>query len=295
MKAFVTGVGGQLGYDVFNELKSRGVFTVGSDILRCDNVDNYVQLDITDSGAVESIITREDPDVVFHCAAWTAVDDAEDEDNKDKVMAANVYGTQNIALACKKINSKMIYISTDYVFNGEGEAAWKPDCESFEPLNVYGRSKLDGERCVADLLEKYFIVRVEWIFGKNGINFVNTMLDLGKKTDTVRVVSDQIGTPTYTHDLAKLLADMAQTEKYGIYHASNEGGYISRYDFACEIFKQADYNIRVIPVTTRQYGLSKAIRPLNSRLDKSKLAAMGFETLPTWQDALSRYLMEIEY
>ena len=295
MKAFVTGVGGQLGYDVFNELKSRGVFTVGSDILRCDNVDNYVQLDITDSGAVESIITREDPDVVFHCAAWTAVDDAEDEDNKDKVMAANVYGTQNIALACKKINSKMIYISTDYVFNGEGEDAWKPDCESFEPLNVYGRSKLDGERCVADLLEKYFIVRVEWIFGKNGINFVNTMLDLGKKTDTVRVVSDQIGTPTYTHDLAKLLADMAQTEKYGIYHASNEGGYISRYDFACEIFKQADYNIRVIPVTTRQYGLSKAIRPLNSRLDKSKLAAMGFETLPTWQDALSRYLMEIEY
>ena len=295
MKVFVTGVGGQLGYDVMNELKKRGYDAVGSDIL--DGVEQdieYRKLDITNAEAVDKVITEADPDVVIHCAAWTAVDAAEDEENIPKVRAINVDGTQNIANVCRKLDCKMIYISTDYVFNGQGTEPWQPDCKEYAPQNVYGQSKLDGELAVANTLEKYFIVRIAWVFGVNGKNFIKTMLNVGKKYPEVRVVNDQIGTPTYTYDLARLLVDMAETDKYGYYHATNEGGYISWYDFTCEIFRQAGYTTKVTPVTTEEYGLSKAARPFNSRLDKSKLTDNGFELLPTWQDALSRYLKELE-
>ena len=234
------------------------------------------------------------PDVVVHCAAWTAVDLAEDEDKQEKVRAINAYGTQHIADACKKLDCKVIYISTDYVFDGQGEEPWKPDCKDYKPLNVYGQTKLEGELAISQTLTKYFIVRIAWVFGLNGKNFIKTMLQVGKKHDEVRVVNDQIGTPTYTLDLARLLIDMAETEKYGYYHATNEGGYISWYDFTCEIFRQAGYQTKVTPVTTQEYGISKAARPFNSRLDKSKLAENGFEPLPTWQDALARYLEELE-
>lgn len=296
MKAFVTGVGGQLGFDVVNELKKRGYEAVGSDILDETAADcEYIKLDITDAQAVENVISQVKPDVVVHCAAWTAVDAAEDEENQPKVKAINVDGTQNIANVCKKLDCKMIYISTDYVFNGQGTEPWQPDCKDYAPLCVYGQTKLDGELAVSTTLDKYFIVRIAWVFGVNGKNFIKTMLNVGKKFDTVRVVSDQIGTPTYTYDLARLLVDMAESEKYGYYHATNEGGFISWYDFTCEIFKQAEYTTNVVPVTTAEYGLSKAARPFNSRLDKSKLVENGFEPLPTWQDALERYLKEIEY
>lgn len=297
MKVFVTGVGGQLGYDVMNELAKRGHECVGSDILPKEKIAlpfDYMQLDITDKAAVEQTISKLQPDAVIHCAAWTAVDAAEDDDKKDKVYAINVDGTKYIAEACKKADSKMVYISTDYVFNGEGSEPWPPDCKEYAPLNVYGDSKLKGELAVAEALEKYFIVRIAWVFGKNGNNFIKTMLNVGKKFDTLRVVNDQIGTPTYTLDLARLLVDMVESDKYGYYHATNEGVYISWYDFACEIFKQAGYVTKVMPVTTAEYGLSKAKRPFNSRLDKAKLLENGFETLPTWQDALKRYLQEIQ-
>lgn len=294
MKAFVTGVCGQLGYDVMNELAKRGYEAIGSDIQMCaDTKYPYIQLDITDREAVGNAITAFKPDVIFHCAAWTAVDDAEDEDNIPKVRAINVGGTQNIADACKKNDSKMIYISTDYVFNGQGTEPWKPDCKDYAPQNVYGQSKLDGELAVANTLDKYFIVRIAWVFGTNGKNFIKTMLNVGKKYPEVRVVNDQIGTPTYTFDLARLLVDMAESEKYGYYHATNEGGYISWYDFTVEIYKQAGMNTRIIPVTTAEYGFSKAVRPFNSRLDKSKLVEKGFEPLPTWENALKRYIEEI--
>lgn len=294
MKAFVTGVGGQLGHDVMNELAKRGYEGVGSDILpSVDTEYTYVQLDITDAAAVEKAISDVKPDVVVHCAAWTAVDAAEDEENQSKVKAINVDGTQNIANVCKKTGCKMIYISTDYVFNGQGTEPWKPDCKDYAPQNVYGQSKLDGELAVANTLDKYFIVRIAWVFGVNGKNFIKTMVNVGKTHDEVRVVSDQIGTPTYTFDLARLLVDMAETEKYGYYHATNEGGYISWYDFTVEIYRQAGMSTKVTPVTTAEYGLSKAARPFNSRLDKSKLVQNGFKPLPTWQDALSRYLKEI--
>ena len=297
MKVFVTGVGGQLGYDVMNELAKRGHEPIGSDILPKEKIElpyEYVQLDITNKDAVERAIGELQPDAVIHCAAWTAVDAAEDEANKDKVYAINVDGTRYIVEACKKLDCKMVYISTDYVFNGEGTEPWQPDCKEYAPLNVYGDSKLKGELAVAEALEKYFIVRIAWVFGKNGNNFIKTMLNVGKKFDTLRVVNDQIGTPTYTFDLARLLVDMVETDKYGYYHATNEGGYISWYDFACEIFKQAGYATKVIPVTTAEYGLSKARRPFNSRLDKTKLVENGFKPLPTWQDALKRYLQEIQ-
>ena len=297
MKVFVTGVGGQLGYDVMNELVKRGHEAIGSDIQDKEKITlpyAYVQLDITDKQAVENTIASIQPEAVIHCAAWTAVDAAEEVQNKAKVFAINVDGTRNIAEACKKCDCKMIYISTDYVFNGQGTEPWQPDCKDYAPLNVYGESKLQGELAVAETLEKYFIVRIAWVFGKNGNNFIKTMLNIGKKFDTLRVVNDQIGTPTYTYDLARLLVDMVETEKYGCYHATNEGGYISWYDFACAIFKQAGYNTKVIPVTTEEYGLSKAKRPFNSRLDKKKLSEMGFELLPEWKDALNRYLREIE-
>ena len=294
MKILVTGASGQLGYDVVNELNKRGHNTIGTDIALSEKLP-IVTLDITDEDAVSKTVAEINPDAVIHCAAWTAVDAAEDEENKQKVFAINENGTSNLAKACRDIDCKMLYISTDYVFNGQGNTPWQADCKEYAPLNVYGESKLKGELAVSETLDKYFIVRIAWVFGKNGNNFIKTMLNIGKKYDTLRVVNDQIGTPTYTFDLARLLADMVETDKYGYYHATNEGGYISWYDFACEIFRQAGYNTKVTPVTTAEYGLSKAARPFNSRLDKSKLAANGFETLPDWKDALARYLKEIEY
>ena len=293
MKVFVTGVGGQLGYDVMNELAARGYECYGSDVLPKEKITlpyNYIQLDITKQEDIEKVIGQLAPDAVVHCAAWTAVDAAEEEEKKPKVIAINAMGTQYIAKACKKIDCKLVYISTDYVFNGEGTEPWQADCKEYDPLNVYGMSKLLGEKAVAEILSKYFIVRIAWVFGQNGNNFIKTMLNVGKKYDTLRVVNDQVGTPTYTFDLARLLVDMLETDKYGYYHATNEGGYISWYDFACEIFKQAGYNTKVVPVTTAEYGLSKANRPFNSRLDKSKLVLNGFKPLPDWKDALKRYL-----
>lgn len=294
MKVFVTGVGGQLGYDVIKELTARGYEAVGSDILNSANFENYVKLDITDAIAVREALCEIKPDAVVHCAAWTAVDAAEDEENKQKVYLINSAGTENIAKVCKELDCKMVYISTDYVFNGQGEEPWEADCKDYAPLSVYGESKLQGEKAVSSILDKYFIVRIAWVFGLNGKNFIKTMLNVGAKYDTVRVVCDQIGTPTYTLDLSRLLVDMLETEKYGYYHATNEGGFISWYDFTCEIFRQAGYDTKVVPVTTAEYGISKAARPFNSRLDKSKLVNNGFKPLPTWQDALSRYLKEIE-
>lgn len=303
MKIFVTGVAGQLGHDVMNELSARGYDGIGSDIAEQysgiqDNSDvtkmPYVSLDITDENAVRNTLISNKPDVVIHCAAWTAVDMAEDDDKFEIVRNINANGTRYIAKACKEINAKMVYISTDYVFDGQGEQPWLPDCKDFSPLNVYGQTKLEGEMAVSSILDKYFIVRIAWVFGVNGKNFIKTMLNVGKTHDTLKVVNDQIGTPTYTLDLARLLIDMVETEKYGYYHATNEGGYISWYEFACEIFRQAGYSTKVLPVTTEEYGISKAARPFNSRLDKHKLIEMGFEPLPTWQDALKRYLQEIQ-
>ena len=288
MKIFVTGVGGQLGFDVMNELKKRNHECVGSDIT--ENAD--VRLDITDKTAVEKILKEIKPDAVIHCAAWTAVDAAEDEENRDKVYAVKVTGTKNIAEACNDLGCKMIYISTDYVFDGQGTEPWTADCKDFAPLNYYGQTKLEGETAVKSILDKYFIVRIAWVFGKNGRNFIRTMINVGKTHDTVRVVNDQIGTPTYTFDLARLLVDMAESEKYGCYHATNEGGYISWYDFCREFYRQYGLTAKVIPVTTAEYGLSKAARPFNSRLDKSKLKESGFVLLPDWKDAVRRYLSE---
>ena len=282
MKVLVTGVKGQLGYDVVNELTKCGIEAVGVDIQ---------EMDITDAASVEKVIGEAAPDAVVHCAAYTAVDAA--EDNVEICRKVNADGTQNIANVCKKLDCKMVYISTDYVFDGEGTRPWEPEDER-HPLNVYGQTKYEGELAVQKTLEKYFIVRIAWVFGLNGKNFIKTMLNVGKTHDTVRVVNDQIGTPTYTYDLARLLVDMNETEKYGYYHATNEGGYISWYDFTREIYRQAGYTTRVLPVTTAEYGLSKAARPFNSRLDKSKLVENGFTPLPTWQDALSRYLKEIK-
>ena len=303
MKVFVTGVAGQLGHDVMNELSKRGYEGVGTDLApEYSGVqDNspvtkmpYVSLDITDASAVQATIEEVNPDVIIHCAAWTAVDMAEDDDKVEKVRAINAGGTQNIANVAKELDAKMVYISTDYVFDGQGEKPWEPDCKDYKPLNIYGQTKLEGELAVANTLDKYFIVRIAWVFGLNGKNFIKTMLNVGKSHDTVKVVNDQIGTPTYTYDLARLLVDMVETDKYGYYHATNEGGYISWYDFTKEIYRQAGLDTKVLPVTTAEYGLSKAARPFNSRLDKSKLVENGFTPLPTWQDALSRYLKEIK-
>ncbi len=304
MKVFVTGVNGQLGHDVMNELARRGYAGVGSDLksIYSGVADGsavtgmpYVALDITDRETVHKVITTEHPDAVIHCAAWTAVDMAEDDANRELVWKVNADGTQYIADVCKELECKMVYISTDYVFNGQGTEPWEPDCKEYAPLNEYGKSKLAGELAVSETLSNYFIVRTAWVFGKSGNNFIKTMLNVGKKFLVLRVVNDQIGTPTYTLDLARLLVDMIETDKYGYYHATNEGGFISWYDFACEIFKQANYNVKVIPVTTEEYGLSKAVRPANSRLDKRKLVMNGFTPLPTWQDALVRYLKEITF
>lgn len=311
-KVFVTGVCGQLGHDVANELLRRGYDVIGSDIKsekefaatdcmtlnRCKREAcgsfRYVPLDICSSDDTRRELQAAGPDAVVHCAAWTAVDAAEDAEVRDKVYAVNVTGTGNIAEACKDLDCKMVYISTDYVFDGQGDAPWTPDCRDYHPLNVYGKTKYEGEQLVAKCLDKFFIVRIAWVFGLNGGNFVKTMLRLGKTHDEIRVVNDQIGTPTYTFDLARLLVDMLETDKYGYYHATNEGGYISWYDFACEIFRQAGYSTKVIPVSTEEYGQSKAARPYNSRLDKSKLVQNGFAPLPEWRDALARYLEELD-
>jgi len=311
MKVLVTGVAGQLGHDVMNELAKRGHEGVGSDLAAeySGIADGsavtkmpYVSMDITDAAAVETVLQEVKPDAVVHCAAWTAVDLAEDDDKVDKVRSINAGGTKNIAEVCKKLYCKMVYLSTDYVFDGQGTKPWDPDCKTYQPLNVYGQTKLEGELAVSETLDKYFIVRIAWVFGINGKNFIKTMLNVGKTHDTLKVVSDQVGTPTYTYDLARLLVDMIETDKYGYYHVTNEGGYISWYDFTKEIFRQAvelghtEYSedrLTVLPVTTAEYGLSKAKRPFNSRLDKSKLVKNGFTPLPTWQDALRRYLKEI--
>ena len=301
MKFFVTGVGGQLGHDVMNELAKRGYEGVGSDVAAAYSgiADGsavtampYISLDITDADAVERVLTQVKPDAVIHCAAWTAVDMAEDDDKVSLVRRVNAGGTQNIANVCKKLDCKMLYLSTDYVFDGQVTTPWQPDCRDYKPLNVYGQTKLEGELAVANTLRKYFIVRIAWVFGLNGKNFIKTMINVGKTHDTVRVVNDQIGTPTYTLDLARLLVDMCETEKYGYYHATNEGGYISWYDFCCEFYRQYGLTTKVIPVTTQEYGLSKAARPMNSRLDKHKLVEAGFTPLPDWRDAVSRYLKE---
>ena len=294
MRVFVTGVGGQLGHDVMDELAMRSIEAVGSDIHETlDTPYAYRQLDITDPDAVRRVLTDVSPDAVIHCAAWTAVDAAEDEANREKVHLINAVGTENIAKVCNELDSVMMYISTDYVFDGQGSEPWQPDCRDYAPLNHYGQTKLEGELVVSSILERYFIVRIAWVFGANGNNFIKTMLRLSETHEELRVVADQIGTPTYTLDLARLLVDMILSDRYGYYHATNEGGYISWYDFAVEIFRQAGRDVKVTPVTTAEYGLSKAKRPFNSRLDKSKLVKNGFTPLPDWKDALGRYLIEM--
>lgn len=314
MKVFVTGVNGQLGHDVMNELAKRGYEGVGSDLApeykgiadgSAVTTAPYVSLDITDAEDVKKAITEVNPDVIVHCAAWTAVDLAEDDDKVAAVRKVNTDGTQNIANVAKELDVPMVYISTDYVFDGQGTTPWDPDFKGYKPMNVYGETKLGGELAVSETLDKYFIVRIAWVFGLNGKNFIKTMLNVGKTHDEVKVVSDQIGTPTYTLDLARLLVDMIETDKYGYYHATNaelpatesgfdengtKTGYISWYDFTKEIYRQAGYKTKVTPVTTAEYGLSKAVRPFNSRLDKSKLEKNGFKPLPTWPDAVHRYL-----
>ncbi|MCR5738501.1 MAG: dTDP-4-dehydrorhamnose reductase [Lachnospiraceae bacterium] len=303
MKVLVTGVNGQLGHDLMNELARRNIESVGSDITpqysgikdqSAAGCAAYVQMDITDRDGVLDTIRNTGADVVMHCAAWTAVDAAEDETNRDKVYAVNAKGTDHIAEACRECDAKMLYLSTDYVFNGEGTEAWDPDCKDYAPLNYYGETKLEGEKAVSSRLEKYFIVRIAWVFGLNGKNFIKTMLGLADTHDSLRVVDDQIGTPTYTYDLAVLLVDMILTEKYGYYHATNEGGYISWADFAEAIMKEGGKSTVINRVTTEEYGLSKAKRPFNSRLDKSKLVKNGFTPLPDWKDALHRYLIELK-
>lgn len=294
MKVLVTGVCGQLGYDVVLALKDRGHQPVGTGRAPACGMDiPYVQLDITDEKAVEKTLREIRPDGVIHCAAWTAVDDAEDPENREKVYAANVLGPTYLAKSCAALSCKLLHISTDYVLGGEGETPWQPEDVGSAPQNVYGQTKLEGEQAVRKWCDRHFIVRIAWVFGKNGNNFVKTMLKLAEKYDTLRVVNDQMGTPTYTADLARLLCDMVETEKYGTYHATNSGGFISWYDFACEIFRQTGKNITVTPVTTEEYGLSKAKRPKNSRLSKEKLTENGFAPLPHWQDALARYLKEV--
>ena len=295
MKVLVTGVAGQLGHDVMQELAKREFPAVGTDLKE------GIPLDITDEKAVHQVLQKEKPTVIIHCAAWTAVDLAEEEQNKKTVYAVNVTGSENLAKEAAALGARFVYISTDYVFNGEGTTPWKPDCTEYAPLNYYGQTKWQGEQMVKQYLSSYFIVRIAWVFGLNGGNFIKTMLKVGKNHDRLTVVKDQIGTPTYTKDLARLLVDMIQTEKYGIYHATNEGGYISWYDFAAEIFRQAavldpaydEEHLQVVPVTTEEYGVSKARRPFNSRLDRSKLVEQGFEPLPDWKDALARYIKEV--
>lgn len=302
MRVLVTGANGQLGHDVVNELIKRGHKVYATDVVdslemavdRYKRHYEYYPMNITSRVIVEDVISSTRPDAIIHCAAWTAVDAAEEPENKEKVYKINVEGTRNIVAIAKKFGCKVLYLSTDYVFNGKGEEPWEPDDKSYAPLCYYGQTKLEGELAVAEL-EKFFIVRIAWVFGLNGKNFIKTMINVGKNHDEVRVVNDQIGTPTYTYDLSRLLVDMVETEKYGYYHATNEGGYISWYEFCLEIYRQVGLKTRVIPVSTEEYGLSKARRPFNSRLDKIKLSESGFERLPDWKDALHRYLKEANF
>ena len=297
MKVLVTGTSGQLGFDVMEELARRGYEGIGADRAETDAEFEHIVLDITDAEKVMRAVKEAKPDVIVHCAAWTNVDGAEDPANLKVVRAVNVEGTRNLALACREVDAKFVYISTDYVFNGEGERPWEPDDKNYAPINVYGQSKLDGELEVSSILDKYFIVRIAWVFGRNGKNFIKTMIEVGEKHDVVKVVDDQIGTPTYTVDLARLLVDMIETDKYGYYHATNEGGYISWADFAEEIYKIAGMDTKVERVTTTEYEKmarkTVAKRPFNSRLDKSKLVKNGFEPLPTWQDAVGRFIASL--
>lgn len=279
MKVLVTGVKGQLGYDVVNELEKRGMEAVGVDI---------EEMDITDAQSVERVLNEAAPDAVIHCAAYTAVDAAEEQE--EICRRVNADGTRNIAKVCRELDIKMIYISTDYVFDGQGTRPWEPE-DTRKPLNVYGQTKYEGELAVQELLEKYFIVRIAWVFGINGKNFIKTMLRLAETNKRLTVVNDQYGSPTYTYDLARLLVDMVLTEKYGVYHATNEG-ICTWYEFACEIFKQAGIDMEVVPVTAAEYQ-AKAKRPENSRMSKDKLTDNGFDRLPPWQDALKRYLEAI--
>ena len=289
MKVLVVGANGQLGKDVSNELLNKNIETIRCDVIgECDYI-----LDFTKLQDVLDLVNSIRPDAIINCAAWTAVDAAEEEANKEKVYALNVIGVENLAKAAKQYDCKLMHISTDYVFNGKGEIPWKPDDKNYEPLSEYGRTKLEGELKVCSL-DKFFIVRIAWLFG-GPVSFVNTMIKVGKTHDQVNVVTDQIGTPTYSKDLARLLVDMIQTDKYGYYHATNEGGYISWCEFCKEIYKQYGLNTKVNGVTTAEYGLSKAVRPFNSRLDKSKLVENGFKLLPDYKDALARYLKEQKY
>lgn len=298
MKVLVTGTSGQLGFDVMEELARRGYEGIGADRSETEADFEHVQMDITDKDRVFEIVRELKPDVIVHCAAWTNVDGAEDPTKLEAVRAVNVDGTRNLAEAAKEVDAKFVYISTDYVFDGEGSEPWRPDDKNYAPINVYGRSKLDGELEVSRILDKYFIVRIAWVFGRNGKNFIKTMIEVGKKHSVVKVVDDQIGTPTYTVDLARLLVDMIETDKYGYYHATNEGGYISWADFAEEIYKNAGMDVKVEHVTTSEYekiaGKTVAKRPYNSRLDKTKLVQNGFEPLPTWQDAVKRFISALE-
>lgn len=280
MKVLVTGAGGQLGRDVMLQLKARGHEAVGADI---------DEMDITDPESVEEFLTKTQPDAVIHCAAWTAVDLA--EEYPEPCRRVNVGGTANVAQTCAKLGCKLLYLSTDYVFNGGGEAPWQPNCRAFEPCNIYGQSKLDGEEAIRACMEKFFIVRISWAFGENGKNFVKMMLELAESGKPLRVVNDQIGNPTYTVDLARLLIDMVETEKYGYYNATNEGPCVSWYDYAREIFRQAGIHPEIKAVSSKEFG-SKAARPKNSRLDRSKLVRNGFTPLPDWRDAVARFLEE---
>ncbi|MBQ6475582.1 MAG: dTDP-4-dehydrorhamnose reductase [Clostridia bacterium] len=288
MKVLVTGIEGQLGHDVMKELGKRGHEMIGTDLHAA------LAVDLTDVSAVDACVDSIVPDAVIHCAAWTAVDAAEEPENEKTVWAVNSDATRYLAQAAARHNAKMVYLSTDYVFDGKGTLPRMPEETDYAPLNVYGKTKLAGEQEVRTYCKKHFIVRIAWVFGINGNNFVKTMLRVGKTHETVRVVNDQIGTPTYTADLARLLVDMIETDKYGTYHATNEGGYISWYDFTCEIYRQAGYTTKVVPVTTAEYGLSRAARPFNSRLDKTKLKEAGFTPLPDWKDALHRYLVQLK-
>lgn len=283
MKILVTGYRGQLGYDVVNEATSRGIQAIGVDI---------DEMDITNQEQVNTVIKSGNYDAVVHCAAWTAVDKAEEPELFETVKKVNATGTKYIADVCEELDIPMMYFSTDYVFDGEGTTPWN-EYDERHPLNVYGLTKAQGEEFV-EKLKKHFIIRIAWVFGKNGNNFIKTMLRLGKERGAVSVVNDQVGNPTYTYDLAKLVVDMIQTDKYGKYHATNSGDFISWYDFACEIFEQAGMDVKVTPVDSNQFP-AKAKRPKNSRMNQTELDKNGFNRLPAWQDALGRYLKEIEY
>ena len=300
MIIFVTGVNGQLGYEAANEFAGRGHTVFGSGRsaqyrgLPLKETVRYVPLDITDREAVKDAMEMVQPDIVVHCAAWTAVDEAEKPENLRAVRAINVQGTENIAECSRQHGAKMVYVSTDYVFDGTGTKPWRPEETSFAPLNVYGQSKLDGERVVQAFVKQMFIIRTAWVFGINGNNFVKTVIRAAKNHSSLRVVNDQVGTPTYAKDLARLIADLTESDQYGIYHVTNEGDYVSWYEFCCEIFRQAEISTEVIPVSTEEYGISLAARPSNSRMDRSKLSEKGFRPLPVWQDALKRFLEELE-